>query len=1328
MSSNRPLFDDEDLPDWLQSGINATSQSYTSDDYSAAPVSTDDDMDWLDDSPAAGSSTMDTAWMQDLAPSAPSANTSSGWAKSSTLPTSTPAFSFDDEPKTTADESFSREQSTAATPSAISTPVESQDADDLPPWAQTPASSTSPVQSSSVSDTDLDWMSDPAALSSPATSPAAFGLTGALPWRQDVSESADDPAKASSQTADFDFFADDSQAQSTSEPLQADINDLDWLSQPAPTASNAAESTPVESTADDDLDWLNTSYAEPVADPKPAEPIQPTAVPSDDSDWLNTPVEPPTAAEPSAPPADAPRSPIKKLTALPSLQPKIDPFTAPAPATLPTDAPRPAIKRLPTTPPADAPRPQIRKLPSTANQPNSSGDDWDMPPVPDDQLLDVVPDWFNTIGGSGSTQGADQANQEADAPDWFKSVDLSGTPLVGPDTISTLNEPTTSSSSPEDEIPDWFAQSTPGVDDLDFTMFVAEEPVKPKSKLTDKLSTGSLGTQAPIVSEPVPETPVISEPQELAAPELPAVEMAQDSAEQVSGVQDDADLDWMAEMPDVDDMLFASTKTYESSQVALASEHDSEPTSDAELLDWMSSESNTLSSDLLQGDTQPVPAPDGGWMADPMGDMEELKLDSVSTDKENWVEDVEPEPDSPAVASDDMPDWMRDMASSVSTAQDHPTELTEESAPESDMPDWMRDMAPAAPTPIAEPALDPEMDWLADFSTENAPSEADQDWMSGVQPTDTAPDANQSTPTKAAPNIDIDALLSLSSSSVPAESQPEAYAPEPEFNLDFGGTEGVPTAESDYQGNYQAGDQDSFDFDMPEEASASSSEREFDFDAIMANSPDLTNQFDQLAQFDQSDELLFEGEAPSPAESQQSPAVASQTKSDEVLPEWVADMRPAEGPVILHIGDQEVRFQDRPLSALPEQVRQLREQSKALVSKAPPEAEAISSGPLAGIAGAIDIVSEGSMPRIVIGERSSIATSDLETQRIKIIEDILGLEKELLDERVLAEDEREAQQASAAVSPAAAIKSRVKIDRFVITLLLVAAVLIPFFTNVLNVTPLPDSSQLSPAQQNVMSAVDSLKDGQSVLVAFEYGPTAAGELDDLARAILRDIVKHNAQPIIVSTNPAGALHAQALMQSLGSNPADLALMNRTDKPLVARQDYVVLRYLPGGTIGVRSFTNSVLASNFQDLAVQATFRDDIEGKPSSVTDVNVINLRQNPAFILAETPDDVRAWVEQYQSVPPQEPLKMVLLSSASASAVSQAYATSANTRIIGPLVGLRDTMIYQAQRQPLTGKVQILSDQRWQSIGLATLIAVLIILLGLIINVFRGLQGRSRR
>jgi hypothetical protein len=91
-----------------------------------------------------------------------------------------------------------------------------------------------------------------------------------------------------------------------------------------------------------------------------------------------------------------------------------------------------------------------------------------------------------------------------------------------------------------------------------------------------------------------------------------------------------------------------------------------------------------------------------------------------------------------------------------------------------------------------------------------------------------------------------------------------------------------------------------------------------------------------------------------------------------------------------------------------------------------------------------------------------------------------------------------------------------------------------------------------------------------------------------------------------------------------------------------------------------------------------------------------------------------------------------VLLSSASAAAAAQSYASNGTSdqRILGPLVGVRDAMLYGTERKQFTtDKAQNLADQRWQSMGVSALFAAVIILFGAALNMIRSLaQRRSKR
>jgi hypothetical protein len=672
----------------------------------------------------------------------------------------------------------------------------------------------------------------------------------------------------------------------------------------------------------------------------------------------------------------------------------------------------------------------------------------------------------------------------------------------------------------------------------------------------------------------------------------------------------------------------------------------------------------------------------------------------------------EPSVPVPAAASEitalpsesDALDWMADLPDTLSaTDANEPatsgisTVGADEEA--SDMPEWMRDLGPTEPTPPvqakpAEITQEPELDWLADID-ESAFKPAAQIASATTTPEvsftgfgdladDTIPEAPVNLDLSAP--VDIDALLKMAEEREGAD--PAVYKPIP-------GSGPLPGT----------------DLFTPDEV---------DLDVLLGPLPGESEAPEKPL------EALAEG-------AEGAPAVTQESQGE--VPEWLAEIRPSEGPAVLRIGDQEVRIVEKSRSPLSDEMRLIRERSRAIRKRAaekpaekPGESASPVAGPLAGIGGALDPFTEVVTPGSTLTQPM---ITDAYVRRVRLIQKILETEEQMLRDRALAEDVREAKQAAQVAKPTPQARTLPKFDRLIITLLLVVAIVAPFFIKGLNIVPPLNVAQLTVPQGKVAATIDALQPDQPVLVAFEYGPTAAGELDDMARVILRDLIRRKARPVIVSTNSAGAMHAQSLIASMADSTDEQTMMARLGQPLVARQDYVVLRYLPGGASGVRAMATALVTGGLQE---QIVFATDIEGKPSGLVEQNIISLRSSPAFVLTEAPEDVRNWVEQYRSIPPQNPFPIVLLSSASASATAQAYARSdTSNRIPGVLVGLRDALTYQTIRQPMPAgavgdRSRELVAQRWQSVGVSAMLASAVIALGAVLNLIRALTRREPR
>jgi len=106
-------------------------------------------------------------------------------------------------------------------------------------------------------------------------------------------------------------------------------------------------------------------------------------------------------------------------------------------------------------------------------------------------------------------------------------------------------------------------------------------------------------------------------------------------------------------------------------------------------------------------------------------------------------------------------------------------------------------------------------------------------------------------------------------------------------------------------------------------------------------------------------------------------------------------------------------------------------------------------------------------------------------------------------------------------------------------------------------TPSADTSKL-------LSVLSSLGSDAQILVAFEYGPDHAAELDPVAERILEQLADQGVQIHLLSTEPAGLGLAQRMLH--GSDSLQMGLDD---------EQIQVLGLLPGREIGIRTLMRSV---------------------------------------------------------------------------------------------------------------------------------------------------------
>ncbi len=150
------------------------------------------------------------------------------------------------------------------------------------------------------------------------------------------------------------------------------------------------------------------------------------------------------------------------------------------------------------------------------------------------------------------------------------------------------------------------------------------------------------------------------------------------------------------------------------------------------------------------------------------------------------------------------------------------------------------------------------------------------------------------------------------------------------------------------------------------------------------------------------------------------------------------------------------------------------------------------------------------------------------------------------------------------------------LDRRYIFVLIILAIVIPLILK----PRFPDRP--SPIVENIFEKIERLPQGAKILLAFDYGPDTAPELDPMAVSFIRHASLKNHELIIMSLWPEGAGQIQKVMDS--------AYLEYPDK--VYGTDYVNLGYKAGGVGAI-----NVMVSSFKTLVPQDANGTPVEDLP-----------------------------------------------------------------------------------------------------------------------------------
>lgn len=284
-------------------------------------------------------------------------------------------------------------------------------------------------------------------------------------------------------------------------------------------------------------------------------------------------------------------------------------------------------------------------------------------------------------------------------------------------------------------------------------------------------------------------------------------------------------------------------------------------------------------------------------------------------------------------------------------------------------------------------------------------------------------------------------------------------------------------------------------------------------------------------------------------------------------------------------------------------------------------------------------------------------------------------------------------------APAAKPARRALTMRPLICLLLLLAVVVPFF--------LPfdlTGSTFSIAGTSAAGFYDTLQTipaGSTMLLAFDYDPSVSGEMDLLAKAIVRDLIKRRIKIIAVSTLETGPQIAQGVL--------DLAA-HETDG-YVYGSSYLIL-YLPGHEAGLAQLATAGLPATVDS--------DFVEKKPIQQFPVAArIKTLSDVALVIdfAGSEDVLRTWMEQVQ---PRARVPIAAAVSASVEPKARAYRDAKQLAVvIGGLMGAAQYEVLSNQPQ-----LAVISVNAQTA---AQLVLVFVIVLGNVVYWISRARGHAR-
>ena len=244
--------------------------------------------------------------------------------------------------------------------------------------------------------------------------------------------------------------------------------------------------------------------------------------------------------------------------------------------------------------------------------------------------------------------------------------------------------------------------------------------------------------------------------------------------------------------------------------------------------------------------------------------------------------------------------------------------------------------------------------------------------------------------------------------------------------------------------------------------------------------------------------------------------------------------------------------------------------------------------------------------------------------------------------------------------------------------------------------------------------VDQLrsKPGAPVLLAFDYEPGLAAEMEAVAQAVVDHLLLLGAAPTVVSTSPTGPILAERFLME-----------TQSAHNLVSGIQYVNLGYIPGGAAGLLSFIENPKLTMPYTMDGEAAW--ETESHPALPPLQGVQSIEDFTLLVvIVGDPDVARSWVEQLSPRLQQaQETALIMVASAQVEPLLGPYFDSDPRQVHGFLAGLRGGAAYARQ----TGRDD-LPRKYWDAYGMGMFVAALLIIFGGLVISLSSMLSRSPR